>query len=171
VDAPSTASMCHRGGVVVPLREASVPTVTTIGLDMPKMVFQVHGADACGEIVFRRTLRRPKVLEFFAQLPRGCHGGMCWCTSLGARDRPSGSYGPTFVAVKSEAAQASATIYRRRPAAGLPLRLGWNACFHENHACSSSSPWPTKWHELCGHCSPGTRSIWLPPWSGNRPTV
>ncbi len=40
--------------------------VSTIGVDLAKNVFQVHGADASGAIVFRRKLRRHDVLEFFA---------------------------------------------------------------------------------------------------------
>jgi transposase len=47
-----------------------VTEVSTIGLDLAKMVFQVHGADASGAFAFRKTLRRAKVLEFFRDLPR-----------------------------------------------------------------------------------------------------
>ena len=43
--------------------------VTTIGLDLAKNLFQVHGADAQGRPVLRRRLARGKVLEFFANLP------------------------------------------------------------------------------------------------------
>ena len=42
--------------------------VTTIGLDLAKNVFQVHGVDAEGKVVVRRKLRRAKVREFFAGL-------------------------------------------------------------------------------------------------------
>jgi transposase len=42
--------------------------VTTIGLDLAKNVFQVHGANRIGEAVVRRTLRRAQVLRFFEQL-------------------------------------------------------------------------------------------------------
>ncbi|MGH6918364.1 MAG: IS110 family transposase, partial [Geminicoccaceae bacterium] len=44
--------------------------VTTIGLDIAKNVFQVHGVDARGKVVLRKRLARAKVLEFFANLPR-----------------------------------------------------------------------------------------------------
>ena len=40
--------------------------VSTIGLDLAKEVFQVHGADAAGAVVFRKRLRRTAVLQFFA---------------------------------------------------------------------------------------------------------
>ena len=39
--------------------------VTTIGVDIAKNVFQVHGIDAAGEVVIRRKLRRGQVLPFF----------------------------------------------------------------------------------------------------------
>jgi transposase len=44
--------------------------IITIGLDLAKNVFQVHGVDASGAVVVRRQLRRGAVEKFFAQLPR-----------------------------------------------------------------------------------------------------
>ena len=43
--------------------------VTTIGLDLAKRVFQVHGVDADGRVVMRRKLQRAEVAGFFAGLP------------------------------------------------------------------------------------------------------
>lgn len=43
--------------------------VTTLGLDLAKRVFQVHGVDADGRVVLRRQLRRSQVVPFFAKLP------------------------------------------------------------------------------------------------------
>jgi transposase len=43
---------------------------STIGLDLAKQVFQVHGADAAGAVVFRKRLRRTGVLQFFASQSR-----------------------------------------------------------------------------------------------------
>jgi transposase len=43
--------------------------VTTIGLDIAKSVFQVHGVDAAGNVVVRRQLKRRYVLTFFEKLP------------------------------------------------------------------------------------------------------
>ena len=37
-------------------------TITTIGLDIAKSVFQVHGVDATGQVVIRRQLKRRSVL-------------------------------------------------------------------------------------------------------------
>ena len=44
-------------------------TVTTIGLDVAKSVFQVHGVDAAGRVVIRHKLKRCYVLGFFQKLP------------------------------------------------------------------------------------------------------
>src|SRR6202162_3532758 len=43
--------------------------VSTIGLDIAKSVFQIHGVDADGMVVIRKRVSRAKVLEFFANLP------------------------------------------------------------------------------------------------------
>jgi transposase len=45
-------------------------TITTIGLDIAKSVFQVHGVDAAGQVVIRRQLKRRYVLAFFQKLSR-----------------------------------------------------------------------------------------------------
>ena len=64
--------------------------ITTIGFDLAKTVFQVHGADGEGRAVLRRKLRRGKVLAFFAGLPSclvgmSCrHGSLRQCALLGA---------------------------------------------------------------------------------------
>jgi hypothetical protein len=44
-------------------------SISTIGLDIAKSVFQVHGVDAAGQVVVRRQLRRRHVLAFFQKLP------------------------------------------------------------------------------------------------------
>jgi hypothetical protein len=43
-------------------------TTTTIGLDIAKSVFQVHGVDAGGQVIVRRQLKRRCVLTFFQKL-------------------------------------------------------------------------------------------------------
>jgi transposase len=55
-------------------------TITTIGLDIAKSVFQVHGIDAAGEVIVRRQLSRARVLSFFEKLP-GCLIGMEACNT------------------------------------------------------------------------------------------
>src|SRR5712691_3117140 len=54
--------------------------ITTIGLDLAKHVFQVHGVDASGAPVVRKRLRRSEVLTFFARLP-GCLIGLEACAT------------------------------------------------------------------------------------------
>lgn len=54
--------------------------VITIGVDLAKSVFQVHGVDAEGTVVVRRQLRRRQVLPFFEELPP-CLVGMEACAS------------------------------------------------------------------------------------------
>jgi len=54
--------------------------VTTVGIDLAKNVFQVHGVDGRGKVVLRRQLRREQMVEFFARLPQ-CLIGMEACGS------------------------------------------------------------------------------------------
>ena len=62
--------------------------ITTIGLDIAKNVFQVHGIDAAEKIVVRKQLRRGQVLAFFRALPRcligieACATSHCWAREL-----------------------------------------------------------------------------------------
>jgi len=55
-------------------------TITTIGLDIAKSVFQVHGVDAVGQVVIRRQLKRRYVLAFFQKLP-SFHSRASFCAS------------------------------------------------------------------------------------------
>jgi len=50
-------------------RSQAMQAITTIGLDIAKSVFQVHGVDEAGNVVFRRQLKRRYVLPFFQKLP------------------------------------------------------------------------------------------------------
>src|SRR3954471_18742001 len=43
--------------------------VSTVGLDLAKYIFQLHGADSAGAVVFRQKLRRGQLLAFLATLP------------------------------------------------------------------------------------------------------
>ena len=69
--------------------------VTTVGLDLAKNLFQVHGADAQGRPVLKRRLAREKVLEFFANLPpclvglEACAAAHYWAREL-SQARPHG---------------------------------------------------------------------------------
>jgi transposase len=61
-------------------REPSMNEITTIGLDLAKNVFQVHGIDKTDGVVIRKRLRRGQVLGFFAGLP-ACLIGMEACAT------------------------------------------------------------------------------------------
>ena len=66
--------------------------VKTIGLDIAKSIFQVHGVDADGQVVIRRKLKRRYVLAFFQKLPIGTLDVIDHCfdvaqCKIGARDR------------------------------------------------------------------------------------
>ncbi len=58
--------------------------VSTVGLDLAKNVFEAHGADREGAVVFRKKLRRAQVLSFLATLPsctvamEACAGSHYW---------------------------------------------------------------------------------------------
>jgi transposase len=57
--------------------------VSTIGLDIAKSIFQVHGVDVDGAVVIRRRINRAKILEFFAALPS------CLSRNRGVSERTS----------------------------------------------------------------------------------
>ena len=63
--------------------------IATVGRDLAKNVFQLHGADACGQAVLRRKLRRGQVLEVLAVLPlctvamEACGGAHFWGREIG----------------------------------------------------------------------------------------
>ena len=54
--------------------------ITTVGLDIAKSVFQVHGVDAAGKVLIRRQLKRRQVLPFFQRLP-ACVVGIEACAT------------------------------------------------------------------------------------------
>jgi len=54
--------------------------ITTVGLDIAKSVFQVHGIDAAGKVIIRRQLKRRHVLAFFQRLP-ACVVGIEACAT------------------------------------------------------------------------------------------
>jgi len=60
--------------------------ITTIGLDLAKNVFQVHGVDETGQVVVRKQLRRGQILGFFGRLSRCLIGMEALCNGppLGA---------------------------------------------------------------------------------------
>jgi transposase len=93
--------------------------ITTIGLDIAKSVFQVHGVDAEGKVVFRRQLKRRYVLPFFQKLPpclvgiEACATSHYWSRELQAlghkvRLMPPAYVKPYVKRQKNDAADAEA---------------------------------------------------------------
>ncbi len=68
--------------------------VSTIGLDLAKKVFQVHGVDKHGQVVVRKALKRAELAEFFAKLPP-CLIGMEACGTAPYWGRKLESFGHT----------------------------------------------------------------------------
>ena len=94
-------------------------TVTTIGLDIAKSLFQVHGVDANGGVVIRRQLKRRYVLAFFQKLPscligiEACASSYFWARELRAlghipRLMPPAYVKPYVKRQKNDAADAEA---------------------------------------------------------------
>ncbi len=68
--------------------------ISTIGLDLAKKVFQVHGVDTHGQVVVRKALKRAELAEFFANLPP-CLIGMEACGTAHYWGRKLESFGHT----------------------------------------------------------------------------
>ena len=71
---------------------ASVGKVSMIGIDLAKHVFQLHGAAADGTVLFRRRLRREKLLDFLTAQP-ACVVAMEACASAHYWGREIGRLG------------------------------------------------------------------------------
>ena len=73
---------------------SQMQTITTVGLDIAKSVFQVHCVDANGDVVLRRQLKRRYVLAFFQKLPpclvgiEACASSHHWSRQLQAQAKP-----------------------------------------------------------------------------------
>jgi transposase len=77
--------------------------VTTLGIDLAKNTFSLHGVDAHGKNVFRKTLSRAKLMPFLAQQPayligmEACSGSHHWAGQLTALGHRVGIMTPKFV--------------------------------------------------------------------------
>jgi transposase len=77
--------------------------IITVGLDLAKNVFQVHGADAAGQPVLRKKLRRDQVLAFFSELQpcfvamEACGGAHFWGREISTLGHEVRLIPPTYV--------------------------------------------------------------------------
>lgn len=77
--------------------------VTTVGIDLAKNVFSVHGVDSHGKVVLKKTLSRGKLLECFANLPpaiigmEACSGAHHWARALRNLGHDARIIAPRFV--------------------------------------------------------------------------
>ena len=77
--------------------------ITQVGIDLAKMVFQVHGVDARGKVLLRKQLKRQQMMAFFAQLPQcligmeACGGSHYWARRLTGLGRTVKLISPQFV--------------------------------------------------------------------------
>ena len=90
--------------------------VTTIGIDLAKNTFSLHGVDSRGKMVFRKTLSRGKLLPFLAQQPpsligmEACSGAHHWGRQLQALGHRtgSGSWHPALSPLTARVARTTA---------------------------------------------------------------
>jgi len=105
----------------ITMREPSMNEITTIGLDLAKNVFQVHGIDETGEVMLRKRLRRAQVLKFFGGLSRcligieACATAHHWARTLTALGHDVRLMPPQYVKayVKRNKTDASAGVMQR----------------------------------------------------------
>jgi len=77
--------------------------VTTIGIDLAKNSFSLHGVDTRGKTVFRKTLSRAKLLPFLVQQPpclvgmKACSGAHYWAREIGKLGHETRIMAPKFV--------------------------------------------------------------------------
>src|SRR5262249_41625443 len=98
---------------------ASTMKITTVGVDLAKNIFQIHGVNEQGKGVLRKQLRREQLVTFFANLPacligiEACGGAHHWARKLQACGHTVRLMAPQFVkpyvkSNKTDAADAEA---------------------------------------------------------------
>jgi transposase len=104
-----------------PLKQEGAPTmqITTVGIDLAKNIFQIHGVDQQGKTVVRKQVRREQLVLFFANLPpcligiEACGGAHHWARKLELLGHTVRLMAPQFVkpyvkSNKTDAADAEA---------------------------------------------------------------
>jgi len=126
-------------------------TITTIGLDIAKSVFQVHGVDAAGQVIIRRQLKRRYVLPFFQKLApclvgiEACASSHHWSRELKAlghtvRLMPPAYVKPYVKRQKNDATNAEAiceAVTRANMLMWCRLRAPMSFCNRDIRSCAS----------------------------------
>ena len=104
--------------------------ITTIGLDLAKQVFQIHGADAEGSPIVNRKLRRAEVLRFFEKQPaclvgiEACGSSHYWAREIAALGHEVRLIPPAYVRSTARLLGVRADIFPDM-AHGMMLEPGW----------------------------------------------
>ena len=153
---------------------------STIGLDLAKQVFQAHGADASGQVVFRTRLRRAKVMEFFAGLSpclvamEACSNAHYWAREIGRLGHTVRLLAPAYVKPfvkrqKNDAADAEAICEAaQRPTmrfVAVKREAAQSQCRRVSGAGSPGVPTHARINALRGHL--GRNMGWS--WPRDRP--
>ena len=122
--------------------------VTTIGLDLAKNVFQAHGASATGAVVFRRKLRRDKVLAFLATQPscrvvvEACASAHYWGREIAKLGHEVRLIAPVYVKPFVKRQKNDVVMLRpsAKPRNGRPCALSPSRARQSKPQRSSSAP-------------------------------
>ena len=128
--------------------------VSTIGLDLAKTVFQAHGANASGEVVFRKKLRRDALLAFFASQPpclvamEACASAHYWAREIAVLGHETRLIPPAYVKPfvkrqKNDMADAEASLTRSHPrslASRAQLKSARSRILPAVFSCLANSP-------------------------------
>jgi transposase len=139
--------------------------ISTIGLDLAKIVFQAHGVSAEGKVVLKKQLRRGQVLSTFAKLPpclvgmEACAGAHYWAREIGklgdVRLMPARTEGPCE-ASGADAAAICEAVSDRCAFVALKTAEQQGRLMQHGYAiscCGSARRPPTR----CGHMA----ELWL----------
>ena len=139
-------------------------TIVTIGLDIAKSVFQVHGVNAAGEVVIRRQLKRRTVLAFFQKLSpclvgiEACASSHHWSRELQAlghtvRLMPPAYVKPYVKRQKNDATDAEAICEADQGEHAVRTNQDRRAAERSGAAPRASSVHPSA--DLGDQCNPG----------------
>ena len=132
--------------------------ITTIGLDIAKSIFQVHGVDAEGDVIIRRQLKRRHVLAFFEKLPpclvgiEACASSHHWSRELQALGHTVRLMPPAYVRPCDASLWSERFLSCAGPRATRRNFHGSRSFWHGDRSRLSRLRLPTKWPASPGRC-------------------